>query len=67
MRHLVRAYKLATTYKMTLRYFLVNIHINNQPTLYKMNGVVDLGKGRFSSFHGTSQCWSKGGREHCIL
>jgi hypothetical protein len=25
---------------MTLRYFLVNIHINNQPTLYKVNGVV---------------------------
>jgi hypothetical protein len=24
---------------MTLRYFLVNIHINNQPTLYKVNGV----------------------------
>jgi hypothetical protein len=29
MRHL-RAYKLGATYKMTLRYFLVNIHINNQ-------------------------------------
>jgi hypothetical protein len=28
------AYKLATTYKMTLMYFLVNIHINNQSTLY---------------------------------
>jgi hypothetical protein len=39
MRHL-RAYKPAATYKMTLMYFLVNIHINNQPTLYKVNGVV---------------------------
>jgi hypothetical protein len=39
MRHLC-AYKLAATYKMTLRYFLVNIHINNQPTLYKVNSVV---------------------------
>jgi hypothetical protein len=39
MRHL-RAYKLATTYKRTLMYFLVNIHINNPPTLYKVNGVV---------------------------
>jgi hypothetical protein len=39
MRHL-RAYKLATTYKMTLMYFSVNIHINNQPTQYKMNGVL---------------------------
>jgi hypothetical protein len=39
MRHL-RAYKLAATYKMILRYFLVNIHINNQPTLYKVNGVL---------------------------
>jgi hypothetical protein len=25
---------------MTLMYFLVNIHINNQSTLYKVNGVV---------------------------
>jgi hypothetical protein len=25
---------------MTLRYILVNIHINNQPTLYKVNGIV---------------------------
>jgi hypothetical protein len=32
MRHL-RAYKLATTLKMTLGYLLVNIHINKQPTL----------------------------------
>jgi hypothetical protein len=39
MWHL-HAYKLAATYKVTLRYFLVNIHINNQPTLYKVNGVV---------------------------
>jgi hypothetical protein len=38
MRH-IRAYKLAATYKMTLMYFLVNIHINNQSTLYKVNGV----------------------------
>jgi hypothetical protein len=38
MRHL-RAYKLATTYKMILMYLLVNIHINNQPILYKVNGV----------------------------
>jgi hypothetical protein len=41
MQHL-RAYKLAATDKMTLMYFLVNIHINNQPTLYKVNGVVFL-------------------------
>jgi hypothetical protein len=41
MRHL-RAYKLAATYKMTLRYFLVNIHINNQPTLYKVNVVAAM-------------------------
>jgi hypothetical protein len=34
------AYKLIATYKMTLMYFLVNIHINNQPTLYKVNGIV---------------------------
>jgi hypothetical protein len=39
MRHL-RAYKLVATYKMTLRYFLINIDINNQPTLYNVNGVV---------------------------
>jgi hypothetical protein len=39
MQH-IHAYKLATTYKMTLMYFLVNIHINNQSTLYKVNGVV---------------------------
>jgi hypothetical protein len=25
----------------THKYFLVNIHINNQSTLYKVNGVVD--------------------------
>jgi hypothetical protein len=35
----IRAYKLAATYKMTLMYFLVNIHINNQSTLYKVNDV----------------------------
>jgi hypothetical protein len=39
MQHIC-AYKLAPTYKMTLMYFLVNIHINNQFTLYKVNGVV---------------------------
>jgi hypothetical protein len=39
MRH-IRAYKLVATYKITLMYFLVNIHINNQSTLYKVNGVV---------------------------
>jgi hypothetical protein len=38
MRHIC-AYKLAATNKMTLMYFLVNIHINNQSTLYKVNGV----------------------------
>ena len=40
----IRAYKLAATYKMTLMYlyFLVNIHINNQFTLNKVNGVVDI-------------------------
>ena len=38
MRH-IRAYKLANTYKMTLMYFLINIHINNQSTPYKVNGV----------------------------
>ena len=38
MQHL-RAYKLASTYKMTLMYFSINSHINNQPTLYKVNGV----------------------------
>jgi hypothetical protein len=35
----IRAYKLAATYKMTPIYFLVNILINNQPTLYKVNSV----------------------------
>jgi hypothetical protein len=34
--------KQATTYKMTLMYFLVNIHINNQSTIY--NGVVQINK-----------------------
>jgi hypothetical protein len=33
-------YKLATTYTMTLMYLLVNIHIKNQSTLCKVNGVV---------------------------
>jgi hypothetical protein len=42
MRHL-HAYKLEAIYKMTLKYFLVNIHINNQPTLYKVNSVVPSG------------------------
>jgi hypothetical protein len=32
--------EVAATYKMTLMYFSVNIHINNQSTLYKVNGVV---------------------------
>jgi hypothetical protein len=36
----IRAYNLAATYKMTLMYFTVNIHINNQSTLYKVNSVV---------------------------
>jgi hypothetical protein len=34
------ASKLATTNKMTLMYLFVIIHINNQSTLYKVNGVV---------------------------
>jgi hypothetical protein len=38
----IHAYKLAVTYKMTLMYFLVNIHINNQSTLYKVNGIALL-------------------------
>jgi hypothetical protein len=38
MQHIC-AYKLTTTYKMTLMYFLVNIHINFQSTLDKVNGV----------------------------
>jgi hypothetical protein len=33
------AYKLAATFKMTLMYFLVNIHINNQSTLCKVNNI----------------------------
>jgi hypothetical protein len=36
----IRTYKLATTYKMILIYLLVNIYVNNQSTLYKVNGVV---------------------------
>jgi hypothetical protein len=39
MRH-IRAYTLVATYKMKLMYSLVNIHINNQSTQYKVNGVV---------------------------
>jgi hypothetical protein len=39
MQHIL-AYKLATTYKMTLIKFLINVHINNQLTQYKVNGVV---------------------------
>jgi hypothetical protein len=31
---------LAATYKTPFMYFLINIHINNQSTLYKVNGVV---------------------------
>ena len=38
MRH-VHVYKLAAIHKVTLMYFLVNIHINNQSTRYKVNGV----------------------------
>jgi hypothetical protein len=38
----IRAYKLATTYKMTLMYFIVNIHINNQSTLYKVISVLSV-------------------------
>ena len=40
MQH-ISAYKLATTHKMTFMYFVVNIYINNQSTLYKVNGVVN--------------------------
>jgi hypothetical protein len=40
MQH-VHAYKLVA-YKMTLMYFLVNIYINNQSILYKVNGVVGM-------------------------
>jgi hypothetical protein len=40
MQH-IHAYKLVATYEMTPMYFLVNIHINNQSTLYKVNGVVN--------------------------
>jgi hypothetical protein len=39
MQHIC-AYKLTTTYIMILIYFLVNIHINNQSSLYKVNSVV---------------------------
>ena len=42
MRH-IHDYKLIATYKMTLTYFLVNIHFNSQSTLHKMNNVVKLG------------------------
>jgi hypothetical protein len=35
-----RASEPATTYKMTLMYLLVIIHINNQSALYKVNGIV---------------------------
>jgi hypothetical protein len=34
------ALKLAIIFKMTLMYLLVIIHINNQSTLYKVNGVL---------------------------
>jgi hypothetical protein len=40
MQH-IRAYKLAATYEMIPMYFVVNIDINNQSTLYKVNGVVN--------------------------
>jgi hypothetical protein len=39
MRH-IHAYKLAATYKVKLMYFLVNIHINKQSTLYEVNSVI---------------------------
>ena len=38
MQHIC-AYKLAATYKMTFMYFLVNIHISNQSTLYMVINV----------------------------
>jgi hypothetical protein len=44
MQHIC-AYKLAAAYKMTLIYFLINIHINNQSTLYKVNDVLLTPKG----------------------
>jgi hypothetical protein len=39
MQH-IHAYKLAPTYKVILMYFLVNIHISSQSTLYKVNNVL---------------------------
>ena len=52
MRH-IRAIKIAATYKMTIMYFLVNIHINNQSThtLYKVNGVPYWVWYNFSKFY----------------
>jgi hypothetical protein len=41
MRH-IHTYKLATTYKMILMYFIINIYINNQSTLYKVNVVLGI-------------------------
>jgi hypothetical protein len=41
MRHIC-AYKLGATCKMMFMHFLVNIHINNQSILYKVNGVSRL-------------------------
>jgi hypothetical protein len=38
----ISACKLAATYKMTLIYFLVNIHINNQSTLYKVKATYKM-------------------------
>jgi hypothetical protein len=38
----IHASELAATYKMTIMYFLVTIHINNQSTLYKVNGIVGI-------------------------
>jgi hypothetical protein len=40
MQH-IHAYKLAATYKMILMYFLVNIYINNQSILYKVNNIME--------------------------
>jgi hypothetical protein len=36
----IRAYTQAATYKLTLTYFLVNIHINNQSILDKVNSIM---------------------------
>jgi hypothetical protein len=57
MQHIC-AYKLAATYKMTFMYFLVRIHINNQSTLYKVNGVAaDTNKKRWGKNLGYIPFW----------